>query len=107
MKKKPKNDDKSIYQLPFVHPKGKIAYVPASDSYMQKTRGYAKRHRSNLHLPSAVIIVKNSKVIGRGSIGNNRYHKEGCIRINLNMPTGQGYELCEGCDERYHSEASA
>jgi deoxycytidylate deaminase len=25
----------------------------------------------------------------------------------MNMPTGQGYELCEGCDPKFHSEPSA
>lgn len=74
---------------------------------MKKAKKMAKEFRSNLALPGAALIVKDGKTIGQGSIGNNPAHIKGCVRVKLNMPTGQGYELCEGCQPKNHSEASA
>jgi deoxycytidylate deaminase len=89
-------------------PKGRtILYVPENNKYMVLAKEYAKKYRSNLAQPSAVVIVKNDEIIGIGSIGNNPAHIKGCVRVILNMPTGQGYELCEGCDPKFHSEPSA
>jgi hypothetical protein len=46
------------------------------------------------------ILVKDGKPI---SIGSN-YHTD-CKREG--MPTGEGYELCSGCDFTNHAEAIA
>lgn len=89
-------------------PEGRtILYVPADNQYMIMAKEYAKKYRSNLKQPAAAIIVKNGEVIGIGSIGNNPAHIKGCIRVERNMPTGQGYDLCEGCAPRFHNEPSA
>lgn len=89
-------------------PDGRIVlYVPGTNEYMAMAKEYAKEYRGNLHHPAAAVIVKDGRVIGVGSIGNNPAHIKGCERVRLNMPTGQGYELCEGCAPKYHSEPSA
>ena len=98
---------KRIIVYPYMPDEGTIDYVPASNTYMHMARELAKKYRSNLLLPGAAVIVKNGEVLGTGSIGNNPAHLKGCVRVKLNMPTGQGYELCEGCDPKYHSEPSA
>lgn len=82
-------------------------YVGMENEYMQAAKEYAKKYKSNLAMPAAAVIVKNNKVLGIGSIGNNPAHIKGCERVKLNMPTGQGYELCEGCHPQYHSEPRA
>ena len=45
------------------------------------------------------VIVKNREVL---SIGDNLHE---CLREGY--PTGQGYELCKGCDYPNHAEAKA
>jgi len=92
---------------PYLPEGRKILYIPESNQYMTIAKEFSKKYRSNLAQPSAVILVKNNDIIGMGSIGNNPFHIEGCIRVKLNMPTGQGYDLCEGCDSKFHSEPSA
>jgi deoxycytidylate deaminase len=89
-------------------PEGRtILYVPENNKYMTMAKEYAKKYRSNLAQPGGAVVVKDGEVIGIGSIGNNKAHTEGCVRVKLNMPTGQGYGLCEGCTPKFHSEPSA
>ena len=82
-------------------------YVGMENEYMQMAKDYAKKYRSNLAQPGAAVIVKNSKVIGIGSIGNNPAHLDGCERVRHNVPTGTRYDLCDGCGYEFHSEARA
>lgn len=91
---------------PYIHPSGKIEYLPDTDKYMRKAKAIAKRYKSNLHHPAAALVVKDNQILGEGSIGNNPYHLKGCLRVKLNMPTGEGYDLCKGCSPKYHSEAA-
>lgn len=89
-------------------PEGRtILYVPDTNKFMARARDLAKKYRSNLVQPGGAVVVKNSEIIGEGSIGNNPAHLLGCVRIKMNMPTGQGYDLCEGCNPKFHSEPSA
>jgi len=89
-------------------PEGKrILYVFEDNKYMVLAKEYAEKYRSNLEQSGAAVIVKNKKVIGIGALGNNPTHIEGCERIKHNMPTGEGYDLCQGCNPKFHSEASA
>ncbi len=84
-----------------------ILYVPEDNVYMVLAKENAKKHRSNLTQSHCAVLVKNNKVIGLGAIGNNPVHIKGCLRVSLNVPTGTGYDLCEGCSPKFHSEQSA
>lgn len=94
-------------KYPYLPDGRQIEYVPADNKFMVEAKKMAKKYRSNLAMPGAAIVVKDGKIIGRGSIGNNPAHINGCVRVKLNMPTGQGYELCDGCHPHNHSEPSA
>ena len=94
-------------KYPFIPAGAEIKYVPESNKFMAEAKKIAKKYRSNLALPGAAVIVKDGQIIGTGSIGNNPSHINGCVRVKLNMPTGQGYELCDGCHPHNHSEPSA
>ncbi len=59
------------------------------------------------HPTSTAIVNKNKRVIGLGANGSKYHELHGCERKRLNMPTGQGYELCEGCHPKNHSETKA
>lgn len=96
-----------IIKYPYLPEEKKILYVSESNEYMLLAREYAEKYRSNLEQSGAAIVVKNKKVVGIGALGNNSTHIKGCERIKHNMPTGEGYDLCEGCSPKFHSEASA
>ncbi len=57
--------------------------------------------------PTATVLVKNDMIIGHGANGSDYHEKYGCERKRLGVPTGTGYELCEGCHPKNHSEAKA
>lgn len=94
-------------KYPYLPDGRRIEYVPADNKFMAEAKKLARKYRSNLSMPGAAVVVKDNQVIGRGSIGNNPAHINGCVRVKLNMPTGQGYELCDGCHPHNHSEPSA
>jgi deoxycytidylate deaminase len=58
-------------------------------------------------MPNSSILVKNGEIIGKGVNGSDYHEKHGCYRKEHNLPTGQGYELCEGCNSKNHGEAKA
>ena len=89
-------------------PEGRqISYVDADNTFIQAAKQFAAKHSLDDTMPNASVIVKDGAIIGRGANGSN-YHKEhGCERVRRNIPTGQGYELCEGCHPKNHSEPKA
>ena len=97
----------SDIEYPYIPSGRAILYVPHENPFMVRAREIAKQYKSNLKHPAAAVVVKNQEIIGEGSIGNNPAHIKGCVRVTLDLPTGEGYELCEGCSEHYHSEPSA
>ncbi len=84
-----------------------ILYVPADNAFMQEGRAYALAHSLDDAVKTGSVIVKDGVIIGRGANGSD-YHKTNvCERVKQKMPTGQGYELCEGCHPKNHSEPRA
>jgi deoxycytidylate deaminase len=89
-------------------PEGRtIEYVPADNPYMQEAKVYAREHSLDKSMPNASLVVKDGLVIGRAANGSNYHDLNDCERVRLNIPTGQGYELCEGCSPKNHSESKA
>lgn len=89
-------------------PEGReFRYVEASNPFMEAAKQIARKQSLDENMPNGSVIVKNGEIIGRGANGSN-YHKEhGCERVRRNIPTGQDYELCEGCHPKNHSEPKA
>lgn len=89
-------------------PEGRtIDYVDSNNLIMLLARTYAKNHSLDKTMPGAAIIVKDGKILGMGANGSN-YHKEKpCQRVVLGCKSGEGYELCEGCHPKNHSERKA
>lgn len=94
-------------KYPYIHPDGAIEYVGAEDPFIQQAKAYAKVHSLDKAMPNATVLVKDGAVIGRGANGSTYHDTHPCERIRLNIPTGQGYELCEGCHPDNHSEPTA
>ena len=70
-------------------------------------KAYAREHSLDRVMPTASVIVKNDKVIAMGANGSDYHKTHECERVKQNIPTGQGYELCEGCHPKNHGEPKA
>ena len=89
-------------------PEGRtMLYVPADNIYMQKAKEFAKVNSLDKIMPNSSVIVKDGKIIGIGANGSDYHENHGCYRVKNNIPTGQGYELCEGCSPKNHGEPKA
>lgn len=89
-------------------PEGReIKYVPADNPFMQEAREYARQHSLDFNHHTGSVVVKDGKVAGRGSNGSDYHKTHGCDRLKRGIPTGEGYELCEGCHPKNHAEPRA
>ena len=94
-------------KYPYI-PEGRtIFYVPESNLFMQAAKKFARENSLDKVMPNASIIVKDGEIIGRGANGSNYHELHGCERVKNGIPTGQGYELCEGCHPKNHGEPKA
>src|SRR3989338_5453610 len=94
-------------QYPYFPEDHSILYVEMDNSSMQEAKAYAKEHSIDKHQPTGALVVKDGKVIGRGANGSEYHKTHECERVKRGIPTGQGYELCEGCHPKNHSEPRA
>ncbi len=92
---------------PYIPSGRTIGYVPEANLYMKLAKDYAQTASLDKSMPGAAVIVKNGRVIGIGSNGSDYHEKHGCKRKELQCKTGEGYELCEGCHPKNHSEPTA
>jgi deoxycytidylate deaminase len=99
------SDDKITY--PFMPKGGEIRYVDGSNEYLLEAKRIAGEQSLDKVMPNASVVVKDGKIIGSGANGSNYHETHVCERVRLNMPTGEGYELCEGCHPKNHSEPRA
>lgn len=106
MKAKQKPANKPI-KYPYAHPSGTIGYVPADNIYMAAAREVARKGSLDKTMPTGTVLVKGGMIIGRGANGSTYHDEYGCERVRQNIPTGQRYELCEGCSQKNHSEPKA
>lgn len=89
-------------------PEGRsFKYVNLENQYMHLAKIYARAFSIDTTMPDACVIVKDNKIIGLGANGSD-YHKDNeCERVKRNIPSGEGYELCEGCHPKNHNEPRA
>lgn len=100
------NDQKNI-KYPYI-PAGKtIEYVSPSNEFILAAKKYAQEHSLDTTMPTGSAVVKDRNVIGIAANGSDYHKTHECERVKKNIPTGQGYELCEGCHPKNHSESRA
>ena len=92
---------------PFIPDGKEIQYVGADNPYMELAKGFAQRFSLDKSMPGAAVVVRDGKILGIGANGSDYHERCGCQRVRLGCRTGEGYELCEGCHPRNHSESSA
>lgn len=89
-------------------PEGKtILYVGEENPYIQEAKKYAREHSLDKVMPNGTVLVKDGKIIGRGANGSTYHDTHECERVKQGIPTGEGYELCEGCHPKNHGEPKA
>lgn len=74
---------------------------------MQAARSEALTHSLDDAVKTGAVVVKDGHSIGRGANGSDYHKTHECERVRLGIPTGQGYELCEGCSPKNHAEPKA
>lgn len=94
-------------QYPYLPDGRTINYVPADNEWMQAAEKVARDHSLDSSMPTGSAVVIHGRLIGVGANGSQYHQTHGCERVRLGIPTGQGYELCEGCHPKNHSEPRA
>lgn len=84
-----------------------ILYVPMENTFIQAAKEYARKYSLDKTMPNASVIVRDGEIIAAGANGSNYHEHNGCERVKQKVPSGQGYDLCEGCHPKNHGEQSA
>ena len=89
-------------------PDGKtLEYVPENNRFMIYARLIAWCDSLDPIMPGAAVVVKDGEILGAEANGSEHHKLFGCERVRRGCPTGEGYELCEGCHPKNHSETQA
>lgn len=94
-------------KYPYVPEGREYKYVGLDNQYMRLARDYAWSDSLDNDTCTGAIIVKDNKILGLGANGSNYHKTHECVRVIKKIPTGQGYELCEGCHPKNHAEPRA
>jgi len=92
---------------PYLPPDREIKYVPTDDPFMVEAREYAQHNSIDFNQKTGSVVVKDGEIIGRGANGSDYHKTHECERVKRKIPTGEQYELCEGCHPKNHSEPRA
>jgi len=93
--------------MPYLPSNREIKYVPDTNKYMQSAHKAAEELSLDSEHPTGAVVVKHDKVIGRGANGSEYHLINDCTRKMQGSPTGEEYNLCEGCNPIHHAEQSA
>jgi Cytidine and deoxycytidylate deaminase zinc-binding region. len=97
----------SEIKYPYI-PEGRVIwYVGITDLHMAFAKYFARFHSLDSVMPGAAVIVQGNEVLGVGANGSEYHKTQKCRRVILGCKSGEGYELCEGCHPKNHSEAKA
>ncbi len=85
----------------------KIDQRPGWDEYFMQISQLVSRRSTCLRRRVGAIIVKNRRILATGYNGTpskiTHCSDSGCLRIKLNIPSGERHELCRGL----HAEQNA
>lgn len=91
-------------EYPYMPQNRVFVYVSADNPFMIEAKKFAQLNSMDKVMPNASALVKDGEIIKMAANGSDYHEKNICQRIVLGSPTGQGYELCEGCHPKNHSE---
>ncbi len=94
-------------EYPYLPEGIEIKYVSATNEFIVAAKDFAREHSLDQVMPNASVIVSEGTIVAAGANGSEYHKTHECERIKQNVPSGQGYELCEGCHPKNHGEQSA
>lgn len=94
-------------KYPYMPEGREIKFVDEDNEYIQLAKEIALKCSMDSKIPVASVLANNGKVIGIGANGSDFHEHNECERVRRKVPSGQGYELCEGCHPKNHSELAA
>lgn len=98
-------------KYPYTIPGKPYKFVGMDNEFMQEAMRFAKQESYDTGFggktPVGVVFVKDKRVLIGAGHGNDYHLKHGCKRKELNIPSGEKYELCPGCDYSSHAEPKA
>lgn len=92
---------------PYLPPDRNFLYVPADHPYMEAAKACAREYSLDTVMPAGSVVVLDGRVLGLGANGSDYHKTRACERVRQGIPTGQRYDLCEGCHPKNHSELRA
>ena len=93
--------------LPYLPAGRTIEYVPLENPFMQAAKLVAETESLDQDHATGAVLVRDGEIIAAGANGSTYHEQYGCARKEKNIPTGEGYELCEGCHPKNHAEQTA
>jgi deoxycytidylate deaminase len=94
-------------EYPYLPQGRSFTYVPETDLFMQAAKEHALSHSLDDAVKTGSVVVVDGEIVGRGANGSDFHKHNECERVKQKVPTGEGYELCEGCHPKNHSERKA
>lgn len=101
------NKDSQKIKYPYLPEGREFLYVPLENMWMEMAREFAQENSLDKVMPGSAVIVKEGEFLGIGANGSEYHEINECERIKQGAKSGEGYELCEGCHPKNHSEPSA
>jgi dCMP deaminase len=93
--------------LPYLPEGRQIQYVSSENEFMQVATEVKNAQSLDPAHPTGAVLVREGQVLAVGANGSDHHEVHGCERKRQGIPTGQGYDLCQGCHPDNHAEARA
>lgn len=93
-----------VVVYPYLPEDRTMLYVAGDNPFMQAAEQAARTHSLDTTMPTGAVLVKDDRIISRAANGSEYHTTHECERVRQGIPTGQGYELCEGCHPKNHAE---
>ncbi len=94
-------------ELPYIPEGREILYVEEGNTFMMAAKKSAEDLSSDKEHPTGAVVVCDGEIVARGANTSDYHEKHGCRRKERGIPTGQQYELCDGCNPKNHAEQTA
>jgi len=92
---------------PYLPPDRVFLYVGSDNPHMLAAKAHAQANSLDATVPTGSVVVVGGTVVGCGANGSDYHKARQCERVRLGVPSGQRYDLCEGCHPKNHSEPRA
>jgi len=92
---------------PYIPEGRSFIYVGEENPFMQEAKRHAVSYSKDHTVKTGSVVVVDGEIVGKGANGSDWHDTHPCERVRLGIPTGERYDLCEGCHSKNHSEVRA